>query len=414
MGFFSKLTAYWNAFQQSGAEPYLTPPVPYTINTSPRARYIPTDRSTLQAILTRIAVDAAAVDLIHAKLDDQGRFLEQMDTDLNNALTLSPNIDQTPQDFKNDLFLTLLEEGQAVIVPVSATKGLFGELVDIMEFRVGVPVAYYRDYLKVNLFNHETGQRQDIVILKRDCAIVTNPFASVMNDKNSTLSRLAEKIRLLDQIDAHAGSGRLDLIIQLPYVVKSEAKRESAERRRTELETQLMDSKFGIAYSDSTEKITQLNRPVVNNLVEQIDGLFKKLYTELGLTPEIMNGTAEPDAMINYYSRVVYPIVENAVQAMQKVFIGRRRTADKERLFYVRSKLTMVPFAELGKLVDVTMRNEVTTANDWRGWLGLPPSTEPKADMLVNSNMPQQDMTDQPPGGSSLIDELTRSSQNGT
>lgn len=390
MGFFRKLTSYWNAFQQSEAAPYVAPQVSYSSSPTFRSRFVSSDKSTLDAVLTRIAVDAASVDLNHAKLDAQDRFVSQMPTDFNYALTVSPNVDQTPQEFKTDLFMTILEEGHAAIVPVSATKDdTTDELVDILEFRVGVPVAYYRDYLKVNVFNRDTGRREDIVIRKKDCAVVTNPFATVMNDKNSTLRRLAEKIRLLDQIDAHSGSGRLDLIIQLPYVVKSEAKRDSVERRRAELETQLMDSKFGIVYSDATEKITQLNRPVVNNLVEQIDGLFKKLYTELGLTPEIVNGTAEADAMINYYSRVVYPLVENTVQAMQRVFVGRTRTASKERVFYVRSKLTMVPFAELGKLVDVTMRNEVTTANDWRGWLGLPPSSEPKADMLVNSNMPQ-------------------------
>jgi hypothetical protein len=362
----------------------------------PRVR-IAQDRSTLAAIYNKLAVDASGVQVRHVLVDDADRYVSEKRSDLHYALTLEPNKDQGPRAFRMDLFLTLFDAGVAAIVPIDGLMDTdTGLLSDIRTMRVGRVLEYFPEHVKVEVYDETRGERRAIVIAKKNCAIVTNPFYTVMNETNSTLTRLAKKLGLLDYVDEQSSSGKLDIIIQLPYVIKSDARREQAERRREDIEVQLRGSKYGIAYTDGTEKITQLNRPAENNLLAQVDGLINKLYTELGITAEIMSGTADEAAMTNYYNRTIYPLVEAVAEAIQRSFIGKDRTEAREKIFFVRTKMQFLAFEHLGEVVDALCRNEVVSANEVRGWLGLPPSDEPKADKLINSNMPQPDPQSDP------------------
>ena len=387
--------AWRNAFRVEEERQYAPPP-----NIGPSYAQAPdririraaSDRSTLAAIYNRIANDFAGIDTRHVRVDENRRYLADIDSGLNDVLTFETNIDQAPRNFRQDMALTLFDEGSLAVVPIDTLRDdLTGEMQDILSMRVGRIVEYFPQHIKVNVFNEATGLRQDILVKKRDCAIVHNPFYAVMNELNSTLQRLNRKLGMLDYVDEQSSSGKLDLIVQLPYVIKGEARKQQAEQRQKDIADQLRGTEYGIAYTDGTEKITQLNRPVENNLQSQVEGLIEKLYGELGITAAVMNGTADEATMVNYYNRTVYPLVEAVVEAMQRAFIGAARTKANEMIFFTRATMDFLTLKDMGEVVDKLSRNEVVTANEIRGWIGMKPSTDPKAEELINSNMPQPD-----------------------
>jgi hypothetical protein len=286
--------------------------------------------------------------------------------------------------------MTMFDRGVAALVPVDTTQDpTTHEVIDIYTLRVGEIVQWYPEHVRLSVYNESKGIREEITLEKRFVAIVENPLYAVMNEPNSTLQRLIRKLSFLDAVDEQSASGKLDLIIQLPYVIKTDARREQAEKRREDIEFQLKGSQYGIAYTDGTEKITQLNRPAENNLMAQIEYLVKMLYGQLGITDEVMNGTADEAAMINYSNRTVEPILSAIVEAMQRAFIGHQGTANFERIRYFKNPFKLVPVADLAEIVDKFTRNEILSSNEVRGYIGIPPSKDPKADQLVNSNMPQ-------------------------
>lgn len=363
------------------------------------------ERTIITSIYNRIAVDVAAIALKHVHLDEQDRYDSDIDSELTHCLLFEPNIDQGPRAFRQDICMTLFDSGAAAIVPVDYTISQIdpNQGMDILSLRVGDIKQWYPRHVKVNVYNEDKGVREEILLEKRTTAIVENPLYSVMNAPNSTLQRLIRKLSLLDAVDEQSGSGKLDLIIQLPYVIKSEARRQQAEKRREDIEFQLRDSRYGIAYTDGTEKITQLNRPAENNLLKQIEYLTNMLYGQLGITEAVMNGTADEATMLNYYNRTIEPILEAIKENMQRSFLGRPRVDANERIQYFRDPFRFVPVEKMADIADKFSRNEILSANEIRGYLGLVPSKDPKADQLVNSNMPQPNATatvPEPPSGS--------------
>lgn len=347
------------------------------------------DKSILGSIYTRISVDIAGVDLQHVRNDQNGRMKERVSSSLDNCLNLDPNLDQTAMAFKQDIAMTLFEKGVAAIVPVdtslnpSKTGGY-----DIQTLRVGEITEWYPQHVKVNLYNEKRGIREDVVLSKKFVAIVENPLYSVMNEPNSTLQRLIRKLSLLDAVDEQASSAKLDLIIQLPYVIKSEARREQADQRRKDIENQLRGSQYGIAYTDGTERITQLNRPAENNLWKQIQDLTDMLYSHLGLTPDVMNGTATEAVMLNYHQRTIKPIMTAITESMTRSFLTKTARTQGQAITFFRDPFQLIPISDLADLADKLSRNEIMTANEIRGVMGMQPSDDPKADQLQNSNMP--------------------------
>lgn len=395
MAILARVKMAWNAFR-SNAEQFqqnLTANIgPSSSSTAsrPRLRYY-NERSIISSIYTRISVDVAGMFIRHIKLDANDRYLENIDSFLNRCLTLEPNLDQAPRSFRQDIVMTLFDKGVAAIVPVDTINDPQNtEQFDILTMRVGDITQWYPRHIRANVYNEASGVREEILLEKRFVAIVENPLYSVMNEPNSTLQRLIRKLTLLDAVDEQSSSGKLDLIIQLPYVIKSEARRLQAEKRREDIEFQLKGSQYGIAYTDGTEKITQLNRPAENNLLKQVEYLTNMLYAQLGLTEEVMNGTADEKAMLNYYNRTVEPILDAVIEAMQRSFLGIAGTNNKERIRYFRDPFKLVPIAQLADIADKFSRNEILTSNEIRGFMGIPPSKDPKADQLVNSNMPQK------------------------
>jgi hypothetical protein len=353
------------------------------------------ERSIISSIYTRIGIDVAAVPMLHVRTDDQDRYLETMVSSLNACLTVEANIDQAGRAFRQDVAMTVLDEGVAAIVPVDTTispeeSGGF----DIKTLRVGKVVDWYPKHIRVSLYNEERGMREDITLPKRVVAIVENPLYSVMNEPNSTLQRLIRKLSLLDTVDEQSSSGKLDLLIQLPYVIKSETKRQQAEQRRQDIEFQLKGSKYGIAYTDATEKVTQLNRPVENNLLTQIETLKKDLYSQLGLTEAVMNGTADEKEMLNYNSRTIEPLLDAIVEAMRRTFLTKTARTQGQSIMYFRDPFKFVPIGGDGGIADIAdkfSRNEIVSSNEIRQAIGMKPRPEAKADALINSNMPQAD-----------------------
>lgn len=389
----TRLRSMWNAFRQlegpalevdygsGGGTSYYGGLSP----SRPRLR-IANERSIIGSIYTRMAIDVASVDFRHVKIDDQGRYKEDVESDLNRCLTIEANLDQAPRAFRQDIVMTLFDKGVAAIVPVDTTiDPNTNERFDIQTMRVGEVVQFYPSQVRVNVYNEVTGTREDIVLDKRFVAIVENPLHTVMNEPSSTLQRLIRKLSLLDSVDEATSSGKLDIIIQMPYTIRSDKKREAAEQRRQEIEWQLKGSQYGIAYADSTEKITQLNRPTENNLLKQIEYLQKTLYEQLGLTEDAMNGTADEKSMLNYQNRTVEPIVDAIKEAMQRSFISKK----DERILYFMDPFKLVPIGQIAEIADKMVRGEVLSSNEIRGIVGFKPSQDPKADELVNSNMPQ-------------------------
>jgi hypothetical protein len=352
------------------------------------------ERSIVSSIYTRISVDVAGILIKHVKLDEKDRYLADMETALNQCLTLEANIDQAPRAFRQDIAMTLFDRGVAAVVPVDTTRNpKTNAIFDIYSLRVGDVVQWFPKHVRLNVYNENLGRREEITLEKRYVAIIENPLYAVMNEPNSTLQRLLRKLALLDAVDEQSSSGKLDIIIQLPYVIKSEARRQQAEKRREDIEFQLKGSQYGIAYTDGTEKITQLNRPAENNLLKQVEYLTAMLYNQLGLTEEVMNGTANEEAILNYFNRTIEPIVEAIVEAMQRAFLGPLGTQRDERIKYFRDPFKLVPVNDIAEIADKFTRNEILTANEIRGYMGIPPSDDPKADELKNSNMPQPEET---------------------
>jgi phage portal protein BeeE len=355
---------------------------------------IPNERSIISSIYTRLSIDVASVDMRHVRLDDQNRYAEDIDSGLNNCLTVEANIDQAARAFRQDIALTLFDKGVAVLVPVDTSiSPLDSGGYDIITLRVGEVVTWYPNHVRVSVYNEAIADRQEITLPKSTVAIIENPLYSVMNEPNSTLQRLLHKLNLLDAIDEQSASGKLDLIIQLPYVIKSEARRQAAEQRRADIEFQLKGSQYGIAYTDGTEKITQLNRPAENNLMTQIEFLTEMLYGQLGLTEEVMNGTADEKAMLNYWNRTIEPVLTAIVESMRRSFLTKTARTQKQSVIFIRDPFKLVPIENIAEIADKFARNEIMSSNELRQVVGLKPHKDPNADKLMNSNMPQPNPT---------------------
>lgn len=358
-----------------------------------RVRYqFSNERSIISSIYTRISIDLASVRIRHVRLDDQDRYLEDIQSGLNNCLTVEANIDQTGRDLRQDIGMSFCDKGYMAVVPVdtSLDPDVAGSY-DILTMRVGEITQWYPRHVKVSLYNEKKGRREELIVAKRNAAIVYNPLYSIMNEPNSTLQRLIRKLNLLDAVDEQSASGKLDLIIQLPYTIKSETRRQQAEQRRSDIEFQLKGSKYGIAYTDGTEKITQLNRPAENNLLGQIEYLTKMLYSQLGLTESVMDGTADEATMLNYWNRTIKPMAEAVSDELHRKFLTKTARSQRQAIRYFRDPFELVPVSSLAEIADKFTRNEILSSNEIRQIIGIKPSKDPKADQLINSNMPQAD-----------------------
>lgn len=380
------------------------------------------DRSIMSAIYTRMAIDISSVEFRHVEIDANGRYKKDKDSRLNEALTFEPNLDQGPRAWRQDLVTTLFDSGVAALVPVDYTLNEAGELEDVFTVRVANVMEFFPDKVRLSVYNEDTLRREMVILPKRMVAIVPNPMYGVMNQPSAQLQRLIRKLNLLDTMDEATASGKLDLIIKLPYVVKSQARKDQATARRQELEMQLKSSTYGVAYIDGTEDVTQLNRPVENNLLKQVEYLTEEVYNHLGLTKEIMNGTADEAAMLNYYNRVIEPIADAAAEAMRRTFIGHSRMK-KETIRHYRNPFKFLPLGQIAEIGDKMIRNKIMTKNEMRDAIGLPPSTDPSADQLENPNMPASEQSPaadpnsnpQPPVPQAGLDPTTtKGSQNGS
>ena len=345
------------------------------------------ERSIITSVYNRIALDVAAITIQHVRLDDEGRFTSVMDSSLNDCLSLEANIDQTGRAFIQDVVQSMLDEGCVAIVPVDTDLDPKSGSYKIETMRTGKILEWYPQHVKVRVYNERTGRKEDILVPKRTVAIVENPFYAVMNEPNSTMQRLIRKLNILDAIDEQSGSGKLNLIIQLPYVIKTEARRQQAEKRRKDIEEQLSGSKYGVAYTDGTEHVVQLNRPVDNNLMSQIEFLTSMLYSQLGLTQSIMDGTADDKTMLNYLTRTVEPILSAIVDEMKRKFLTKTARSQKQSILFFRDPFKLVPVSEIAEIADKMTRNEIMTSNEIRQKIGMTPSKDPNADKLRNSNL---------------------------
>ena len=346
------------------------------------------ERSITTSVLNRIALDVSAIDIRHVRLDKNGRFLEEINSGLNNCLTLSANMDQTGRAFKQDIVMSMLDEGCVAIVPTDTTTDpKVTDSYDVETMRVGKIIQWRPRHVQVQLYNEQTGNKEEIWLPKKMVAIVENPLYAVMNEPNSTMQRLVHKLGLLDITDEQTASGKLDLIIQLPYVIKTDARRQQAENRRKDIEMQLAGSKYGIAYTDGTEKITQLNRSLDNNLMKQVEYLTNQLYSQLGITQTILDGTADEKTMLNYYSRTIEPIVSAIADEMKRKFLTKTARTQNQSIEFFRDPFKLVPVNDIAEIADKFTRNEIMTSNEIRQIVGMKPSDDPKADELRNSNI---------------------------
>lgn len=347
------------------------------------------ERSIVNAVYNRIAIDVASIDIKHVKTDENDVFIEEIYSFLNDVLQTEANIDQTGRNLMIDAVISLLDEGVIAIVPVDIDEDEETDSFDVLSLRVAKIIQWYPEHVKVRIYDEKTGYKRDIVINKRSVCIVENPFYSVMNEPNSTLQRLIRKLNLLDAIDEQTGSGKLDIIIQLPYVIKTEARKKQAEDRRKDIEAQLAGSKYGIAYTDGTERITQLNRPAENNLLTQIEYLTSMLYSQLGITEEVLNGTADEKTMLNYYNRTIEPIMSAIVDEMKRKLLTWNARKEGQSIKFFRNPFKLVPVTEMAEIADKFGRNEILTPNEIRGIVGFKPSDDPQANELRNRNISQ-------------------------
>lgn len=406
MGFFNRLQHGWNAFVNAR-----DPTLEY--NTGPGYYYRPdrprftrgNERSIVTSVYNRIALDVSAISIQHVRLDDNGRFSSVIDSGLNNCLTLDANMDQTGRAFIQDIVMSMLDEGCVAIVPVDTTLDpAVTSSFDINTMRVGKIIEWRPKHVKVRIYNEKTAKKEEVILSKKEVAIVENPLYAVMNEPNSTMQRLIHKLSLLDITDEQTASGKLDLIIQLPYVIRTEAKKQQAENRRKDIEMQLAGSKYGIAYADGTEKITQLNRSVENNLMKQIEYLTNNLYGQLGITQTILDGSADDKTMLNYYNRTIEPIVSAIVDEMKRKFLTKTARSQGQSILFFRDPFKLVPVNDIAEIADKFTRNEILTSNEIRQIIGIKPSEDPKADELRNSNIAEakQDRTLDKPVSESL------------
>lgn len=386
----SRLKHAWNAFTSN------RDPTGYNYDVGPGYASRPdrprlsrgNERSITTSIFNRIALDVCSITIKHCKLDKNGRYVEDVDSGLNNCLNLEANADQTGRAFIQDVVMSMLDEGCVAIVPVD-TK--FDPNVtssfDVLSMRTGKIIEWYPEHVRVRVYNKQSGEKEEIILPKKQVAIIENPLYAVVNEPNSTMQRLIRKLRLLDVTDEHTASGKLDLIIQLPYVVKTEARRQQAEQRRKDIESQLAEGQYGIAYTDGTEKITQLNRPVENNLMKQIEYLTAMVYSQLGITQAVMDGTADEKTMLNYINRTIEPIVSAIVDEMKRKFLTKTARSQLQTISYFRDPFKLVPVNNIAEIADKFTRNEIMTSNEIRQVIGMKPSNDPKADELRNSNI---------------------------
>ena len=354
----------------------------------------------MTSVYNRIALDAAAINVQHVRLDENNRFLSVIDSGLNGCLTLETNIDQTGRSFLQDVVMSMLDEGSVAIVPVDTTFNpeITGSY-DINSMRTGKIMEWYPNHIKVRVYNEKTGLKEDVRLPKSMVAIIENPLYAVINEPNSTMKRLVRKLNLLDVVDEQSSSGKLDLIIQLPYVIKTEARRQQAENRRKDIENQLAGSKYGIAYTDGTERITQLNRSIENNLMKQIEYLTSMLYSQLGITQSILDGTADDKTMLNYYNRTIEPILSAIVDEMKRKFLTKTARSQLQSISFFRDPFKLVPVADISEIADKFTRNEIMTSNEIRQVIGMKPSNDPTADELRNKNLSKaKEENTNPPG----------------
>ena len=399
MGLGTRLQKAWNAFrnnrdptaqyQDIGAGYYYRPDRPRLSRGN--------ERSIVTSIYNRIAMDCAAVDIKHVRLDENGRFLSEVDSDLNGCLSLEANVDQTGRALIQDIVMSMLDEGCVAIVPTDTdVDPKTTDSYRILTMRTGKILEWYPTDVKVRVYNERTGQKEDIILPKSTVGIVENPLYAVVNEPNSTMQRLIRKLCLLDAVDEQTGSGKLDLIIQLPYIIKTDARRQQAENRRKDIEMQLSGSKYGIAYTDGTERITQLNRPVENNLLKQVEYLTNMAYSQLGITQTILDGTADEKTMLNYNNRTIEPILSAIIDEMKRKFLTKTARTQGQSIEFFRDPFRLVPVNDIAEIADKFTRNEILTSNEIRQIIGMKPSDDPKADQLVNSNISQPESNVEP------------------
>ena len=396
MGIFDVLRHSWDVFRNRE-------PTYYNIGSSSTYRpdrirtFIRNEQSIVTSIYTRIALDVASINIRHCRVDENGRFKEYISSGLDNCLNLEANLDQTGRAFKQDIVESMFDEGVVAIVPVDTTidPTVTGSY-DIQTMRTGKILEWYPEHVKVQLYNQKTGYREELILPKRIVGIIENPMYSIINEPNSTMQRLIRKLTLLDRVDETTSSGKLDMIIQLPYVIKSDSRRKEAEKRKKDIEEQLKGP-YGIAYVDGTEKIIQLNRPVENNLMKQVEYLRNELYSQLGITQEVLNGTADEQTMLNYNSRTIEPIVSAITDEMTRKFLTKTARSQSQTIMFFRDPFRLVPVNNIAEIADKFTCNEILTSNEIRGVIGFKPSDDPKADKLINSNLNQPDgeQTDQ-------------------
>lgn len=396
MSFGSRLKHAWNAFTGNIQMNYRDLGMSYSYRADRPRMSRGNERSIVTSVYNRIALDVAALNVQHVRLDENGRFLSVIDDGLNNCLTLEANVDQTARSFIQDVVISMFDEGSVAIVPVDTTTdpNVSGSY-DIQSLRVGQILDWYPQYIRTRVYNEQTGRKEDIVVPKSAVAIIENPLYAVINEPNSTMQRLIRKLNLLDVIDEQSGSGKLDLIIQLPYVIKTEARRQQAENRRKNIESQLSGSKYGIAYTDGTEHITQLNRSVNNNLMSQIEYLTSMLYSQLGITQSILDGTADEKTMLNYNNRTIEPIISAIVDEMKRKFLTKTSRSQRQSISFFRDPFKLVPVNEIAEIADKFTRNEIMTSNEIRQVVGMKPSDDPRADELRNKNLSEPSGSDQ-------------------
>lgn len=389
MGFIDRLQHGWNAFMNRDPTNYRYDYGVSYASRPDRMRFTRgNERSIVTAVYNRIALDVAAINIQHCRLDENGRFISTVDSKLNNCLNLEANIDQTGKSFIQDVVMSMLDEGCVAIVPIDTTFNpeVTGSY-DILTMRTGKILEWRPNTVMVRVYNDRTGNKEELILPKSTIGIIENPLFAVINEPNSTMQRLIRKLNLLDVIDEQSGSGKLDLIIQLPYVIKTEARRQQAEKRRKDIEMQLAGSKYGIAYTDGTERITQLNRSVDNNLMKQIEYLTSMLYSQLGITQSILDGTADEKTMLNYYDRTIAPIMTAIVDEMKRKFLTKTARAQSQSISFFRDPFKLVPVNDIAEIADKFTRNEIMTSNEIRQIVGMKPSDDPKADELINSNL---------------------------
>lgn len=388
MSFGSRLKHAWNAFTGTDYTTYQDVGPGYSSRPDRIRLTRGNERSIITSVYNRIALDVAALNVQHIRLDENGRFLSVIQDGLNTCLTVEANIDQTARAFIQDIVVSMLDEGCVAIVPVDTTYDpSVTDSYDIQTMRVGKILDWYPQHVRVRLYNERTGAKENILVPKSTVAIVENPLYAVVNEPNSTMQRLIRKLNLLDVIDEQSGSGKLDLIIQLPYVIKTEARRQQAENRRKDIEAQLSGTKYGIAYADGTERITQLNRSVNNNLMSQIEYLTSMLYSQLGITQSILDGTADEKTMLNYNNRTIEPIISAIVDEMKRKFLTKTARSQSQSISFFRDPFKLVPVNDIAEIADKFTRNEIMTSNEIRQVIGMKPSDDPRADELRNKNL---------------------------